>query len=89
MEFKLYNNNVMGKCVTPTVKRTDSGIEYQNNDDLKIYEIIAISDALDKSIIDVSIGDHVIASSNGSTFSYDGEEYTIFDIKSISGKICE
>lgn len=88
MEFKLYNNNVLCRCLTPDTKRTESGLEYKNTDDLKIYEIIAISDSLDKSVLDVSVGDHVIAASNGSTFSYNGEDLVIFDIASISGKIC-
>lgn len=81
------NKNLMCKCISSDEKTTESGFTYKSND-MKIYEVISVSNSLaNEDNFDIKTGDKIIVNSTGTKVEVDGEEYYMFNVENIMGKI--
>ena len=81
------NKNIVCKCISSDEKTTESGFTYKSND-VKLYEVVSVSKSLENEAgFDIKIGDRILVNSTGTKVEVNGEEYYMFNVKNVMGKI--
>ena len=80
------NKNIVCKCISSDEKTTESGFTYKSND-VKFYEVVSISNVLRDDLLNIKAGDKIVVNSTGTKVEIDGEEYYMFNVENIMGKL--
>ena len=80
------NKNIVCKCISSDEKTTESGFTYKSND-VKLYEVVSVSNVLRDDLFDIKAGDKIVVNSTGTKVEVDGEEYYMFNVENIMGKL--
>ena len=55
--------------------------------DVKLYEVVSVSNVLRDDLFDIKAGDKIVVNSTGTKVEVDGEEYYMFNVENIMGKL--